>query len=59
MEGRKATEGKVKYQFQVFRTCTILVIEMKHEMGNRFERLAHIAQIIAENEGIIPHIGFT
>ncbi|KAF9505804.1 hypothetical protein BS47DRAFT_1385816 [Hydnum rufescens UP504] len=51
VEGRIDTRGRVEYFFKTFGAVAILCIETKLKIGNNDERLATIAQVIAECDG--------
>jgi len=46
------TKGRVEYHFLVFGGLSLLVIEVKFELGTGEERLNAIAQVAAECDGI-------
>jgi hypothetical protein len=47
------TTTNAGYNFFVFSGLSILVIEVKYDLGNAEERLNAIAQVIAESDGNI------
>jgi hypothetical protein len=51
MDGRLATKGRIEYQYRAFGGVTILLIEVKLEIGSFTERLNCVAQVIAECDG--------
>ena len=46
------TKGRVEYHFLVFGGLSVLVIQVKYELGTSEERLDAIAQVVAECDGI-------
>jgi hypothetical protein len=51
IESRIGTRGRIEYFFKTFGAVAILCVEMKLKIGNDDERLAAIAQVIAECDG--------
>jgi len=49
---RMTTKGRVEYHFVVFGVLSLLVIEVKFELGTGEERADAMAQVIAECDGI-------
>jgi len=51
IEGRIGKTGRIEYFFKTFGVVAILCVELKLKIGNDDERLAAIAQVIAECDG--------
>ena len=51
IEGRIGTRDPIQYFFKTFGAVAILCVETKVKIGNDDERLAAIAQVIAECDG--------
>ena len=47
-----ATKGRVEYHFVLFGGLSLLVIEVKFELGTGEERANAVGQVIAECDGI-------
>ena len=52
LEGRITTRGRIEYQFKMYGGVTIILIEVKLEIGGFTEHLNCVGQVIAECDGI-------
>ena len=51
LEGRFTNKGRIEYQFKVYGGVTIVLIEVKADLGESNGHLDCVAQVIAECDG--------
>jgi hypothetical protein len=56
LEGRITTKDRIEYQFKTYGGITVVLIEVKLDIGNLTEQLNYFAQVITECDGMIREV---